>query len=126
MTTPEIVLILTTSGTVISSVLNNWFSAKRGQVNNVQSSVTELKDNTDKLNEKAVEIKSQTNGNHSELVKKIDLLLAENNNLREKNVALEKTNIALIATAQPARDRKEQIRATDLAQQVIDENTTKQ
>lgn len=119
MTTPEIILLITTSGTVISGLFNNWFSAKRGQVTNVQSTVTQL-------NEKAIEIKSQTNGNHAELNQKIDLLLAENNSLREKNVTLEKSLIALAATAQPVGNRKESIRASDLIQQVTEEHTTKQ
>lgn len=126
MTTAEIVLIMTTGGTVLSSLFNNFFSARRGQVSNIQTSVAQISDNTNKINEKAVEIKTQTNGNHSELMQKIDLLLTENNALREKNVTLEKSIIALAATAQPVADRKTTIRATDLAQQIVDEHTTKQ
>jgi len=105
MTTPEIVLIITTTSTALGTLFNNFFSARRGQVSNVQSTVTDLHD-------KALEIKSQTNGNHSELMKKVDLLLAENNSLREKNVTLEKSMIAMAATSQPANAR--QVRIGDL------------
>lgn len=104
MTTPEILIIITTSSAAVSSIFNSFFNAKRGQVKNVQDTVADI-------HTKAAEIKTQTDGNHSELIQKIDILLSENTGLREKNVTLEKAMIALTATSQPAQ---RPARSTDL------------
>lgn len=106
MTTPEILLIITTTSGAVGTLFNNFYSAKRGQIKNIQETVSGLEN-------KAIEIKTQTNGNHSDLMQKIDILLTENNALREKNVTLEKSLIMLSAVSQPAPEER-RVRAEDL------------
>jgi len=98
MTTPEITIIITTVTTGIVTVINALKSPSRGQVS--------------ELHDKAIEIKTQTNGNHTELVKKVDMLLAENNSLREQNITLEKAVIVAAAAMKPGEQR--QVRSSDM------------
>lgn len=112
MTTPEIVLIITTTAGGIVTVINAIRSSTRGQVHQLNEKADTAINQNEQLDKKALEIKTQTDGNYSELNKKIDILVSENALLREKNLTLEK---AMLILATKEGERK--IRSTDLERQ---------
>lgn len=101
MTSGEVVIIITVTASAVVQVIRGFFDAQRS--NEIKSSLVEVHAKTN-------EIKTQTDGNHSELLKKLDILMNENKSLGEKNVTLEKAMIALATKNDSAR----QVRSSDL------------
>lgn len=122
MTSGEIALIITGIGTVGVQLINAWRTPSKSVVNEIHEKADEAIRQNNEIEKKAIEIKTQTNGNHSELVKKMDILIEENNSLREKNVTLEKAMIALAANN---RNEPRQVRLTDRSVDEIAKETTK-
>lgn len=108
--TVNIILIMTTGGNVLVSLIKSYFDSKRG--NRIEDATHEIHEKASFAIVQNEKIEKQTNGNYSELMKQFELLKTENNSLRESHGTLEKAIIALTAS-KPVIVTERQIRATD-------------